>query len=138
LKRVIQRGSSREGELHDLLVEFSGADDAVMRPDGHPGRIRFLPFPLFLNFRVGIVNQLANMGEGLPSAVEQVLNPLGNAGRGGLGIRLGLGFHAQRLEWKPLMGNDLTTEEFGGRGRDRTGGLLVANSNSDDDTGGHE
>src|SRR3954469_15610941 len=41
LLRIVERSSFRESELHHLLVGFSRADDAVMRPHGcsHP-----LPF----------------------------------------------------------------------------------------------
>src|SRR3954466_9990017 len=44
LLRVLERGSAKEGELHDLLVRLAGADVAVMGPDGRSGRCCLLPF----------------------------------------------------------------------------------------------
>src|ERR1700760_4675842 len=40
---ILERSTSREGELHGLLVRFSGADNPVMRPDRDTGRFRFFP-----------------------------------------------------------------------------------------------
>ena len=71
LLRVFDGGSAREGELHDLLVRFPCADDAVMGPDGGSGRRGLCPFPLLLDFGVGIMNELSEMGEGLSSPVPQ-------------------------------------------------------------------
>src|SRR5512132_961011 len=33
---ILQRRALREGELHDLLVRLTGADDALVRPDRRP------------------------------------------------------------------------------------------------------
>src|ERR1700692_4586079 len=73
LLRVSDGGSASEGELHDLLVRFPCADDAVMGPDrgSHP-------FPLFPDVGIGIVNELTDMSEGLSSPIPQLLNPLGD------------------------------------------------------------
>src|SRR4029450_6219040 len=42
--RILQGRTLREGELHDLLVGFAGADETVVRPD------RSAPFPLLDDF----------------------------------------------------------------------------------------
>src|ERR1700680_4547448 len=78
LLRVFDGGSAKEDELHDLLVRFTCADAAVMRPDGSSGGRGLLPFPLLLNVGVGIVNELTDMSEGLSSPIPQLLNPLGD------------------------------------------------------------
>ena len=61
----------KEGEFNDLLVGFPGADNAVMGPDGDSWVRRLYPFPLLLDFGVGIMNELSEMGEGLSSPVPQ-------------------------------------------------------------------
>src|SRR5271163_1293775 len=43
LLRVFDRGAASEGELHDLLVRFPSADDAVMRPDRTPRHFHSSP-----------------------------------------------------------------------------------------------
>ena len=72
LLRILDGGSAKEGELHDLLVRFPCADAAVMGPDGGSGRFWLLPFPLLLDLGVGIVDELSNMSEGLPSPIPQL------------------------------------------------------------------
>src|SRR5258707_15676462 len=57
---VLDGGSPRESELHNLLVRFPGADDAVMGPDRRSHR-----FPLLLNVGVGIVDELPDIAKGL-------------------------------------------------------------------------
>src|ERR1700722_7631483 len=39
LLRIIEVGSTREGQLHHLLMRLPCADNAVMRKDGHSSRI---------------------------------------------------------------------------------------------------
>src|SRR5213076_3238171 len=46
LLRVLDGGSAKEGELHDLLVRLPRADAAVMGPDRGSGGFWLLPFPL--------------------------------------------------------------------------------------------
>ena len=71
--RVFDGGAASECELHDLLVRFPCADDAVMGPDGGSH-----PFPLLLDVGVRIVDELTDMSEGLSSPIPQILNPLGD------------------------------------------------------------
>src|SRR5690242_691366 len=51
--RILQRRAPGEGELHDLLVRFAGADDAVVRPDG------IHPLPFLDHVRVGFLDEPA-------------------------------------------------------------------------------
>src|SRR5271165_687985 len=78
LLRVFDGGSASKGELHDLLVRFPCAADAVMGPDGDSGGFWLLPFPLLLDVGVGIVDQLTDMSEGPSSPIPQLFNPLGD------------------------------------------------------------
>ena len=80
---VFDGGSAKEGELHNLLVRFPCADAAVMGPDGGSH-----PFPLLLDVGVGIVDELTDMSEGLPSPIPQLLNPFGDVRGSGLAIRM--------------------------------------------------
>ena len=88
LLRVADGGSASEGELHDLLVQFPCADDAVMGPDGGSP-----PFPLLLYVGVGIADELTDMSEGLSSPIPQLLNPPGDVRRSGLAIGTSCRFH---------------------------------------------
>ena len=79
LLRVLEGGSTEEGELHHLLVQFLRADAAVMGPDGGAGGFWLLPFPLLLDVGVGIVDELTDMSEDLSSPIPlllQLLNQL--------------------------------------------------------------
>ncbi len=78
LRRVLDGGAAKEGELHDLLVRLPSADAAVMGPDRGSGGFWLLPFPLLLDVGVGIVDELTDMSEGLSSPIPQLLNPLGD------------------------------------------------------------
>src|ERR1700730_9865034 len=93
LLRVFDGGSASEGELHNLLVRFPCADDAVMGPDGGAGRRRLHPFPLLLDVGVGTVDELTDMSEGLSSPIPQFLNPLSDVRGSGLAIRTTCRFH---------------------------------------------
>ena len=53
LRRVFQRGALGKGQLDDLLVRLSGADDAAVGEDGSPH-----PLPLFDDLRVCLVDDL--------------------------------------------------------------------------------
>ena len=78
LLRVLEGGSASESELHDLLVRFPGADDAVMGPDGGSGRRGLRPFPLLLDVGIGVVDELTDMSERLSSPIPELLNSLGD------------------------------------------------------------
>jgi len=43
--RILQRRASGEGELHDFLVGFARADDAVVRPDRSAPPLQLLDAP---------------------------------------------------------------------------------------------
>src|SRR5271166_765819 len=77
LLRVFDGGSASKGELHDLLVRFPGADDAVMGEDGGAH-----PLPLFLDMGVGIMDELAEMRKSLPAPVSKLLDLLIDECRG--------------------------------------------------------
>src|SRR5882672_5684399 len=64
--RILQSRALEEGQLHDLLVGFAGADDAVVRPhrSAHP-------LPLLDNVRVCCLDELAHSAEGLPAPVPE-------------------------------------------------------------------
>src|SRR5206468_10316098 len=86
LLRVLDRGSAKEGELHDLLVRLARADAAVMRPYRGASGFRLLPFPLLLDVGVGLVDQLPDLCEGLSSPIPQLFDPLADVRRSGLAV----------------------------------------------------
>src|SRR4051812_47209341 len=65
--RILQRRALRERQLHDGLVGFAGADDALVRPDR-----RAHPLPLFDDVRVGSLDQRAHSTESLAAPVAEV------------------------------------------------------------------
>src|SRR5437899_3086383 len=64
--RILQRGALGEGKLHDILVRFASADDAVVRPDRSAH-----PLPLLDDVRVCFLDELAHSAEGLPAPVPE-------------------------------------------------------------------
>src|SRR5471032_2779899 len=68
--RILQRRALGEGQLHDLLVGFASADDAVVRPhrSSHP-------LPLFDDVRVCFLDALAHSAEGCPAPVPECGDP---------------------------------------------------------------
>src|SRR5687767_101556 len=92
--RILQRRALREGQLHDILIGFAGADDAVVRPNWCAGFGWFDPLPLLDNVRVCFLNQLAHSAEGFPAPVPE----FGDSFRDELRCRLALArarfFHA--------------------------------------------
>jgi hypothetical protein len=79
LKR--RAGSFREGKLHDILVGFASADDAVVRPNRSAH-----PLPLLDDVRVCFLDELAHSAEGFPAPVPE----FGDSFRDELGCRLAL------------------------------------------------
>ncbi len=73
LLRVLDGGTAKERELHDLLVGLTRADATVMGPDGDAP-----PLPLLLDVGVSIVNELADVGERRSSPVRKLLDALGD------------------------------------------------------------
>src|SRR6058998_1105006 len=58
--RILQRRALREGQLHDSLVRFASADDAVVRPNRGAGSGWFDPLPLLDDFRVCVLDERAH------------------------------------------------------------------------------
>src|SRR5262245_1166011 len=82
-RRVLQRSSPGERQLHDTLVGLPRTHDAAVRPDGDP------PLPLLDDLRIGLVDELAHFREHHPAPVPELQDPLvdqcgGRLGRGGL------------------------------------------------------
>src|SRR5208283_6139289 len=64
--RILERRALGEGELHDLLVRFASADDAVVRPNRSAH-----PLPLLDDLRVCVLDELAHSAEGFPAPVPE-------------------------------------------------------------------
>src|SRR5205809_3469513 len=77
--RILQRRALEEGKLHDLLVGFAGADDAVVRPNRSAH-----PLPLLDDVRLCLLDELAHPAEGFPAPVPE----LGDSFRDELRCRL--------------------------------------------------
>ena len=76
--RIFQRRALGEGKLHDTLVGFASADDAVVRPN------RDIPLLLFDDVRVCFLDELAHPAKGFPAPVPE----FGDSFRDGLRCRL--------------------------------------------------
>src|SRR5436853_1640813 len=91
--RILQRRALGEGKLHDILVGFASADDAVVRPNRSAH-----PLPLLDDVRVCFLDELAHPAEGFPAPVPE----LGDSFRDELRCRLALArvrlFHVLILE----------------------------------------
>src|SRR5882672_5018833 len=79
--RILQRRALGEGKLHDLLVGFASADDAVVRPDRSAH-----PLPLLDNVRVCFLDELAHSAESFRAPVPE----FGDSCRDELRCRLAL------------------------------------------------
>src|SRR3989442_14984730 len=64
--RILQRRALGEGKLHDILVGFASADDAVVRPNRSAH-----PLPLLDDVRVCFLDELAHSAEGFPAPVSE-------------------------------------------------------------------
>src|SRR5204862_2283720 len=82
-----------EGKLHDILVGFASADDAVVRPNRSAH-----PLPLLDGVRVCFLDEFAHSAEGFPAPVPE----FGDSFRDELRCRLALArarlFHVLILE----------------------------------------
>jgi len=78
--RILQKRALGEGQLHDLLVGFASADDAVVRPN------RIHPLPFLDDVRVCLLDELAHSAEGFPAPVPE----FGDSFRDALRCRLAL------------------------------------------------
>src|SRR4029077_11656214 len=65
--RIFQGRALGEGKLHDLLVGFAGADDAVVRPDRSTH-----PLPLLDDVRVCFLDEPAHSAEGFAAPVPEL------------------------------------------------------------------
>src|SRR6267143_5460254 len=79
--RILQRRALGEGQLHDFLVGFASADDAVVRPNRSAH-----PFPLLDDVRVCLLDELAHSAEGFPAPLPE----FGDSFRDELRCRLAL------------------------------------------------
>jgi hypothetical protein len=64
--RILQRRALGKGKLHDILVGFASADDAVVRPNRSAH-----PLPLLDDVRVCFLDELAHSAEGFPAPVPE-------------------------------------------------------------------
>src|SRR5439155_599920 len=96
--RILQRRALGKGKLHDILVGFASADDAVVRPDRGAGFGWFDPLPLLDDVRVCFLDNLAHSAEGFPAPIPE----FGDSFRDELRCRLALArarlFHVLILE----------------------------------------
>src|SRR2546428_10559065 len=101
--RILQRRALGEGQLHDILVGFASADDAVVRPNRGAGFGWFDPLPLLANVRVCCLDERAHSSEGFPAPVSE----FGDSFRDELRCRLALArarlFHVLILEGPDIL-----------------------------------
>src|SRR6266851_2075892 len=64
--RILQRRALGEGKLHDILVGFASADDAVVRPNRSAH-----PLPLLDDVRVCFLDEVAHSAERFPAPVPE-------------------------------------------------------------------
>jgi len=69
-RRVLQRCTLGERQLHDGLVRLAGADDSVVRPHGDPS-----PLPLLDHFGVGFLDEGTDPGQRLAAPVVELIDP---------------------------------------------------------------
>src|SRR3984893_3874599 len=69
--RILQRRALGEGQLHDTLIGFAGADDAALRPNRRAGFGWFDPLPLLDNVRVYFLDEHTHSAEGFPAPVPE-------------------------------------------------------------------
>src|SRR5216684_8133673 len=77
--RILQRRALGEGKLHDLLVGFASADDAVVRPNRSAH-----PLQLLDDVRVCFLDELTHSAESFPAPVPE----LGDSSRDEVRCRL--------------------------------------------------
>src|SRR5919198_568328 len=86
--RVLQRGTPGEGQLDDLVIGLSRADDPGVGPHGHAQWVAGLdPFALLHDFRVRLVDHAANLRQGLGAPATQRPDPLVDETRGRVLVR---------------------------------------------------
>src|SRR5437660_9167854 len=96
--RILQRRALGEGQLHDILVGFASADDAVVRPNRGAGSGWFDPLPFLDDVRVCFLDERSHSAERFPAPVPE----FGDSFRDELRCRLALArarlFHVLILE----------------------------------------
>src|SRR5436190_9829922 len=70
--RILQRRALREGKLHDILVGFASADDAVVRPNRGAGFGWFDPLPFLDDVRVCFLDEPAHSAESFPAPILEL------------------------------------------------------------------
>src|SRR2546427_4481009 len=90
--RILQRRALDESKLHDTLVGFAGADDAVVGPN------RVAPLPLLDDVRVCLLDELAHAAEGFPAPVPEFGDSLRDELRCRLALVRARLFHVPILE----------------------------------------
>src|SRR5580700_9904583 len=91
--RILQRRALGEGKLHDFLVGFARADDAVVRPNRSAH-----PLPLLDDVRVCFLDELAHSAEGFPVPVPEFGDSVRDELRCRLALARGRLFHLLILE----------------------------------------
>src|SRR5208282_2258673 len=91
--RILQRRALGEGKLHDLLVGFASADDAVVRPNR-----RAHPLPLLDDIRIRLFDELAHSTEGLAPPVPEFGDSIGDELRRRLALACARLFHGLKPE----------------------------------------
>src|SRR5882724_5936102 len=109
--RILQRRALGEGKLHDILVGFASADDAVVRPNRSAH-----PLPLLDDVRVCFLDELAHSAEGFPAPVPEFGDPFRDELRCRLALARARLFHVLILEVRLLgsamMANDDSTTDI--------------------------
>src|SRR5207245_796810 len=96
--RILQRRALEEGQLHDILVGFASADDAVVRPNRGAGFCCFDPLPLLDDVRVCFLDELAHSAEGFPAPVPEFGDSLRDEFRCRLALARARLFHVPILD----------------------------------------
>src|SRR5436305_14096916 len=92
--RIICKGYLlTRAKLHDILVGFAGADDAVVRPNRSAH-----PLPLLDDVRVCFLDELAHPAEGFPAPVPEVDDSFRDELRCRLALARARLFHVRILE----------------------------------------
>src|SRR5207247_11319874 len=90
---ILQRRALGEGKLHDILVGFASADDAVVRPSRSAH-----PLPLLDDVRVCFLDELPHSAEGFPAPVPEFGDSFRDEPRCRLALARARLFHVLILE----------------------------------------
>src|SRR5207302_2309490 len=109
---ILERRAFCEGKLHDILIGFASADDAVVRPNRSAH-----PLPLLDDVRVCLLDELAHSAEGFPAPVPE----FGDSVRDELRCRLALA-RARLFHVLILRVSDISMPLTPTGGREQVGG----------------